>query len=409
MNIPNLKTRKLTTGVLIAVAVIASGLLYLRHIRNPWTRDGQVTANIIMVAPRITGIVVKLGVTDNQFVKKDDLLFEIDPIDYEINVESAHAQLEEARDQVAALEAAVVSAKAGVMTAEAQIVSAGAQVTAAEANVSAAEAGVTSAKASIDKSTAALDEAVLQNNRAQKLAIEGAGSVSSAESKAAAVKKSQATLEGAHAGQLEAEAALDQAKAALDQTRAGSAIAEAQLASAKAGLAQAQANLGETGDHNAQVRTAKVNLASAELDLERTKVLAPTDGYATNLSVDLGDYASPGTPMLAFVDSNSFHVQGFFRETQLRHMKIGDRAEVTLMSHRNKPVEGVVESIGWAINPPNIATTEGTNGLVPQVQPSFDWIRLAQRVPVRVKIEKVPEGVQLISGTTASVLIKSEE
>jgi multidrug resistance efflux pump len=81
---------------------------------------------------------------------------------------------------------------------------------------------------------------------------------------------------------------------------------------------------------------------------------------------------------------------------------------ITLMSHRNKPIEGVVESIGWAINPPDIATTEGTSGLVPQVEPSFDWIRLAQRVPVRVRIETVPDGIQLISGTTASVAIKPE-
>jgi len=199
------------------------------------------------------------------------------------------------------------------------------------------------------------------------------------------VKKEEATLVGARAGLL-----------------------EAQLASAEAGLMQARANLGEPGEGNPKIRAAEVSLASARLDLERTVVRAPTDGYVTNLNVDVGDYASPGTPMLAFVDRASFYVQGFFQETQLRHIAPGDAAVVTLMSHRNRPIEGVVESIGWAINPPDVATTEGTSGLVPQVEPSFDWIRLAQRVPVRIRLGPIPEDIQLVSGTTVSVAIRPE-
>jgi multidrug resistance efflux pump len=412
----------LTTGAIIAVAVIACGFLYLRFVRHPWTRDGQVSANIILVAPRVTGVVVEVGVIDNQLVGEGALLFEIDPSDYEVGVATARTQLEETRQQVAALEAAVVAAEAGVQEAEAGITTASAQVDVAEAQVAAAEgqvagaeAGLKTAQASIDKNTAALEEAIRDRDRAQKLAADGAGSVAAAESRAAAVEKTQATLDGARASLLEAEATVDQARAALEEARAGLASADAgqaeaaaRLASAEASLVRAQANLGVPGEENVQIRAAKVNLARAELDLERTTVRAPTEGYVTNLNVDVGDYASPGTPMLAFVDRASFHVEGYFRETQLRHIQPGDRAVITLMSHRNKPIEGVVDSIGWAINPPDIATTEGTSGLVPQVEPSFDWIRLAQRVPVRVKIEAVPSDVQLISGTTASVVIRPE-
>jgi multidrug resistance efflux pump len=377
MKKPKLGTRMLTTGAVVTVAVIALAFLYLRFVRRPWTRDAQVTANIIMVTPRVTGLVVKIGVADNQSANAGAVLFEIDPDDYELAVASARASLEQARQQVAALEAAIVAAEAGVReaqagitTARANVDSARAQVAAAQGQVSGGQAGLRSAQAAIDKAKASLEESIRQRDRAQKLAKDGAGSVATAESKAAAVEAAQATLDGSHAGLSEAEATLAQARAALQQRQAG--------------------------------------LASAELDLERTVVRAPSDGYVTNLTVDIGDYASPGTPLLAFVDSASFRVQGFFRETQLRHIEPGDRAVVTLMSHRDKPIEGVVDSIGWAINPPNIATTEGTGGLVPQIQPSFDWIRLAQRVPVRVKLGEIPEGVQLVSGTTASVVIKPE-
>jgi len=420
---PKPGTRVLTTGAIIAVAVIAGGLLYFRYVRRPWTRDGQVSAKIIMVVPRVTGVVVDVPVIDNQHARRGDVLFVIDPSDYELAVASTRVQLDEARQQVAALEAAVVAAEAGgreaeagITTALAQIDSARAQVASAEGSVSASNAGLTSAQAGIDKSKAALEQSIRDRDRAQALAKDGSGSVATAESKAAAVQEAQATLDGSRAGLLEAQATLDQSEAGLRQARAGLAgaeaglgEAEAQLASARAGLVQARANLGAPGEANVQIRAAEVNLATAELDLQRTTVRAPTDGYVTNLNVDVGDYAAPGTPMLAFVDSASFYVQGFFRETQLRHIEPGDRAVITLMSHRGKPIDGVVESIGWAINPPDIATTEGTSGLVPQVEPSFDWIRLAQRVPVRIRLGEIPDGVQLVSGTTASVVIKPED
>ncbi len=421
MRKPKLGTRFLTTAAIIGVAVVAAGFLYVRFIQRPWTRDGQVSANIVMVAPRVTGVIVSVGVIDNQFVNKGDLLFEIDPDDYELAVASAQVQLEESRQQVAALEAAVVAAEAGVSeadtgvtTARAKTDAAQAQVGSAEASVSAARAGLQVAQASIDKSTAALAESIRDRDRAQRLAEDGAGSVANAESRAASVLKAQATLAGSRASALQAQAGVDQAQSALLQSQAdltsaqaGVDEADARLASALAGLTQARANLGTPGEENVMIRAAKVDLASAELDLQRTSVRAPADGYAINVTVNPGDYATPGAPILAFVDSTSFYVQGFFRETQLRHINVGDRVVVTLMSHRNEPIEGVVESIGWAINPPDIATTGGTSGLVPQVEPSFDWIRLAQRVPVHVRIETVPEGVRLISGTTASVVVEN--
>jgi len=106
------------------------------------------------------------------------------------------------------------------------------------------------------------------------------------------------------------------------------------------------------------------------------------------------------------VDSTSFWIAGYFMETQLRHIRVGDPAIITLMAHPGQPLTGEVESFGRAISPPNVALVEGVAGLVPQVQPTFEWVRLAQRVPVRVKITQVPDGVDLIAGITATVAIR---
>jgi multidrug resistance efflux pump len=314
---PKPGTRVLTTGLVVALAVVAMGLLAWRHLRNPWTRDGQVHANVVYVAPRVTGVVTEVAIVDNQPVKKGDLLFQIDPSDFELAVASARVQLDQARQNVAALEAAVVAAEAsgrqaeaGVTTARAQIDAAEAEVASAEGTVAGAEAGTQAARASIDESQAALEQAIRDRDRAARLAAEKSGSVARAESTAAAVKEKEAALEGARAGLLEAEATLSQARATLRQTQAGLASAEAGLgeaeaglASARAALAQARANLGASGDANVQVRAAEVALASSELDLQRSSVRASVDGYVTNLSIDVGDYAAPGTPMLWTVPS----------------------------------------------------------------------------------------------------------
>ena len=109
--------------------------------------------------------------------------------------------------------------------------------------------------------------------------------------------------------------------------------------------------------------------------------------------------------MLALVDVDSFWVHGFFKETQSARVKAGDRAVVKLMSYPDQPVEGTVESLGWGI-----AQSDGSTGedLLPSINPSFDWIRLAQRIPVRIRLGELPEGVELRVGTTASVVIHTK-
>ena len=155
-------------------------------------------------------------------------------------------------------------------------------------------------------------------------------------------------------------------------------------------------------DQNAKVRLAKSKVRSAELNLEFTQQKAPVDGYVTNLNLRLGSQAVANQPILALVDVNSFWVTGFFRENYIEDVRAGDRAIVTLMTYPDKPLEGRVDSLGWGI-----AQQDGSTGfdLLPNISPTFEWIRLAQRVPVRIHFDQLPENVKLRVGTTASVLV----
>jgi multidrug resistance efflux pump len=411
---------KLVTAAVVVVAAVCAYLLYVRHTSLPWTRDGQVRADVVQIAPRVSGYIVKIGVTDNQPVRKGDLLFEIDPSTYQLAVDQAQVALAQARQTVAELKAAVRAAEATVAqrvaaatSAESQIAAAQASVESATAGIAEAESGVVSAKATIQQVEAQLEEAEREADRAEKLADKKAGSVQTAEAKRASVHAYEAQVDSTRAGLKQSEASLEKSKAAHRESQAQLTIAEnglteaqAAVSTANADLDQAKANLGEPGDANVQIRSAQVQLEQAKLDLNWTSIHAPADGYVTNMHLLHSTYVSAGTPFALFVDSSSFRVDSKFQETQIKNIAPGDRAIVTLMGHHDRPLEAVVESIGFAINPPNLAQTEGPENLVPTIEPTFEWIRLAQRVPVRIRFRTIPADLHLVSGMTASVAIQ---
>ncbi|MEA3090466.1 MAG: hypothetical protein QOJ04_1808 [Caballeronia sp.] len=273
-----------TTAVTFVVAVLIGRVLWVRYMDDPWTRDGRVRAEVVDIAPDVSGAVVELPVRDNQSVKKGDLLMQIDPSHYQIAVEQAQA-------------------------------------------------------------TVAARKAELQMRRddAQRRADMDSLVVSKE-------NRDNATLSASTA-----EAQYQQAQAELD---------------------------------------------AAKLNLARTRVVSPVDGYVTNLSVFRGDYATVGAAKLAIVDSHSFWVYGYFEETKLPRVKVGDRAEMRLMS--GGVLQGRVESISRGIyDRDNPESRE----LLADVDPTFNWVRLAQRVPVRIKIERIPDSVVLSAGTTCTVVI----
>jgi RND family efflux transporter MFP subunit len=273
------------TALIFCAAILIGRVLWVHYMDQPWTRDARVRADVINVAPDVSGAVVTMPVADNQLVHKGDLLMEIDPSHYKIAVEQA------------------------------------------EATVAARQA----------------DLRMRRDDAARRADLDN--EVVSKESRDNA---SQAAYGAA--------ANLQQAQAALD---------------------------------------------AAELNLARTKVFAPVDGYVTNLNVHRGDYATTGAAKLAIVDSHSFWVYGYFEETKLPRVRIGDKAEMRLMS--GGVLKGHVQSISRGIyDRDNPQSRE----LLADVNPTFNWVRLAQRVPVRIHIDEVPADVVLAAGTTCTVVVQ---
>ncbi len=335
---------------------------YWVYMVNPWTRNGQVMAQVIQVTPRVTGTIVELPIVDNQFVKKGDLLFQIDPRTYESTLEGMKGKLAETEDEIEALAA---------------------QVEATAKTVERYEAAITRAEQKLKGKAARVEDFRAQLARYERLVKTGAAS--------------EERLDRARADFIDSEAVLEGAEAEL-------LAAVAQKFEAEADLARDKANLGAEGALNARRRTAKARVHSAALNLEFTTVVAPVDGYVTNLDLELGDHATANKAALALVDVNSYWVYGFFRESKLGGINKGDRAVVTLMSHPDKPIEGHVAGRAWGVWQKDGSTAQQ---LLPAVSESFEWIRLAQRVPVRIEIDKVPEGVELVVGTTGTVLVLS--
>jgi len=289
-----LKTVKLLIKILLNGALLFIGAYFAydkfhEYFNNPWTRDGQVRAQVIQISPRISGTVTKIHIIDNQFVHKGDLLFEIDPVPFEIQVAQTQAELK--REEV--------------------------------------------------------------NARGRKIEYERVNKISRHD-QGAVSQKDLIRHEVNYFGSL------------------------------------------------AKIDTLKEKLNTAKLNLTFTKVYASVDGYVSNINFQIGSQAVANHPILALVDANSFWVFGFFRENMIAQIAIGDHAKVTLMTYPNTPISGEVESIGWGIS--HSDGNPGSN-LLPSINPVFQWIRLAQRIPVRIKLDALPQGVDLRFGLSASVMI----
>jgi RND family efflux transporter MFP subunit len=268
----------------VAVAALFAWAMWQAYMGAPWTRDGTVRAYVVTMAPEVAGRIVRLPADDNQLVHKGDVLFEIEPADYRIALQSAQEQ----------------------------------------------------------RDAAALDYA--RANEGRQATLEGEGWVSK--------NIFQQSASAMH--QLEAAVAVD-----------------------------------------------KAAIAKAELDLSRVVVRSPVNGYVTNLLAQLGDYANVGQRLISLVDADSFWIDDYFEETNLDRIHDGDPVTIKLMGY-SQLIRGHVGGVARGINIPNAQPDQA--GLA-SVNPVFTWVRLAQRVPVRIQIDQVPDGVRLVAGMTATVQI----
>ncbi len=274
------------TLVAVVVACWLTYAMWQAYVGAPWTRDGSVRVYVVSLAPEISGRIVSLPVSDNQFVHKGDLLMVIDKRDYDIAVRLS--------------EASVAQAKADY------------------------------------------------------------------ENKQAEARR---------------RAELTDLAATPEEQQSYTANAQAAYAVYQQALA---------------------NLDKARLNLDRTEIRSPVNGWITNLWTQLGDYASIGQRSLTLVDADSFWVDGYFEETKIAPIQDGDPARIWLLGYK-QVLDGHVDSVARGIVVEN--AQQGASGLA-NVNPVFTWVRLAQRVPVRVHIDRVPAGIRLVAGMTATVEIE---
>jgi multidrug resistance efflux pump len=332
----------LITLTAVAVAGWLGWAMWGVYLEGPWTRNATVRAYVVTMAPEVAGRIVELHVVDNKYVRKGDLLLVIDPTNFRI---------------------AVSQSKAAVQQAQANVQNIDAQVAVQQAQINASQA-------QLQQGRAALVFAQQQADRYQTLAKDGWGTVQNAQQFTSQLHQQ--------------EAAVQSAQETLNQTLRQVESLKAQRLSAEAGLTQAEAQLNQ-----------------AQVNLERTRMLAPVDGYVTNLLAQLGDYVNVGVNAISLVDADSFWVDGYFEETNLAPIRLGDPAQIKLMG-RDQIVRGHVDSIARAIN---VANAQPNNQGVASVNPIFTWVRLAQRIPVRIHIDEVPPDVVLAAGMTATVEI----
>jgi multidrug resistance efflux pump len=332
----------LVTLTTVALAVMLGWATWGVYMGAPWTRDATVRAYVVTMAPEVAGRIVELHVTDNQYVRKGDLLMVIDPTNYSIAVAQAEAAVQQAGANVQSIDAQTTVQRAQISNMEAQL----------------------------ERQKAALVFAQQQADRYKTLAKEGWASAQNDQQFSSQLQQQQAAVNSAKEG-------LNQARLQIEALTAQRSGADATLAQAKAQLRQAQVNL------------------------ERTRILSPVDGYVTNLLAQLGDYVNVGVNAVSLVDANSYWIDGYFEETNLAPIRVGDPAQIKLMGY-SEIVRGHVDSIARAIS---VSNAQPNGQGVATVNPIFTWVRLAQRIPVRIHIDEVPPGLVLAAGMTATVEI----
>ena len=385
--------RWIAIGV-VATAIVALGLVILQTDLHPRTDDASVRANYIEIAPEVSGRLVELPVKDNAFIKKGDLLFEIDPRPYEYALQQAlsdqealEQQIIDAKRRIAAQNSAAEAALANVHNSRTGIKTAGSSVDVAKATVSRSQATLAAAEAQLKLATNDLHriEPLLQK---QYVTVEQVDQANTA------VRVAQGNFDEAQAALNQSQAQL--AQSVLRQQEADSAAAESQ---AKLGQAIHTIDTVDTLMSERPGKAAKVD--SARLDLERCRVVAPFNAYVNNMNISVGEYAHPGTPLFTLIDTRTWWVVANYRESKVKHIGIGSHVDVYLMGHPDRRFNGVVESIGYGVFPEDGAVTGG----LPNIERTLNWVHLSTRFPVRVRVED-PDPALFRIGATALTVVR---
>ncbi len=335
-------------GGAIAIGAVLTGLMvWNENIAHPRTNDAMVRANIVDIMPQhVSGRISELNVADNQWVKKGDLLYIIDPRPYQAVLDRARARLHLAEKEVEADHASIDASHAKLKQAEQERAAADAEIARMKAK-------------------AEYDQSYLQRIRPL-------------------LEQEFVTANKVSEAQAERDASAAAVKDALAKRRA----ADMGVDFAHQEHLQVEAKLAQFGDVYAKIEAARAEVQSAELDVEYCSVYAPFDAYVTNLNISVGQYVQPGQKLFALVDDRNWYVIADFKETYLRDIRPGMAVDVFLAPYPGKRFRGEVQGIGWANYPDNIKE----QGSLPTVERTLNWVVLASRFPVRIKLlERDPQ------------------
>jgi multidrug resistance efflux pump len=321
-----------STAILLGMSVAIAASVFVSR-RRPLTDDAAVRANIIGIAPHVSGALVELPIVDNQRIRQGDLLFVVDPRPYQARLEQAEADLKVVDREIDAQRNLIASARQTLRQRRAEY-------------------------AYADTYVHRLVP-LLPRNFVTPDKVEDA------------------------------------------QTRRQTTLAA--MRSAQRDLDRAVDLLAQYGSLNARRQAAQARVYAARLDVDYCRVTAPFDGYVTNLNIAQGDYANEGRQIFALVDGRTWYVIGNFRETFLRFVRPGMPAEIYVLDYPGRRLRGEVQGVGWAVQQRDGPLT----GLLPPIEPTLNWVRLAQRFAVRVQIVEPPPDLPLRIGQTAAVTILS--
>jgi membrane fusion protein (multidrug efflux system) len=373
-------------AAVVGTVLAAVGVYTLATAGQEDTDDAQITSDVVPVATRVAGQVVAVRIEENQVVKKGDLLAEIDEADYAARVRQAEAELSSADAQAKSADAQVqvvrASSRGGFASAQAAVSGSSVGVSSASAQVAAANAAVARAEADFHKTQIDLDRAkqlraahAIPQDRLDAAQISYDGSQ-------AALAQAHAQLAFAQDARRGAETRVSEARGRLSQT----APVEPQIAASEANAALA----------HARVQSAQATLDLARLQLSYTKILAPVDGWASKLVAHAGQFISVGQPVVSIVPTATYVVANF-KETQVGHMKAGQRAVITVDAYPGRKLEGRVESFSGG--------TGATFSLIPADNATGNFVKLVQRIPVRIAWVNPPQDIDLRAGYSVDVTV----
>src|SRR5271165_6523757 len=399
-NEPAPKSKRL--GMIVSISIIAAALItgvlvvYLTNL-HPRTDDAEVFANFIGIAPQVEGPITQLAAQDNAFIKQGELLFQIDPRPYEYALQKTISDRDTLEGQIVDQTRTIASQVSAVGAARANTDSAAANVDRAAAAVNEAKANVAAAQAALDSANAELLYTTNNYHRIEPLLSKQFVTVDQVDLARTAVTAREQAVHAQRAQVILAEAQVKSAQAQYEQAKAQVEQSQSQLGQSQHSVLTLDPLTGQREGRASAIRTAQYNLNNC-------RIYSPFDARVTNLTISQGAYAHTGQQVFTLIDTRIWWAVANFRETQLRHVHPGMRAYVYVLSRPDVRYDGVVDSVGYGVTPDTTLIGTFAPGL-PDVQRSLNWVHLATRFPVRVRIQ-APETEPFRLSESAVVVIR---